>query len=230
MFIRAKSKLHWAKDDLLMLSVSSLVTTHWRTITLFGATAAVLAVLVSFVRPLEYRATVRLLVVPRGTLGIDPYTVLKSAERIGDTLSQVVHTSNFFEKVISNTRYRIDQGRFPQDEAKRRRMWKRKVDPMVVRGTAVFGISVYDKRRDEALEIAGAIAEVFATQGWEYIPGDVQLKVVDAPVATKFPVRPHVGVRALLGFALGALAGLLYVIFHTHRTHERLETLIPSHV
>ena len=42
----------------------------------------------------------RLLIIQRSTLGLDPYTAVKSAERIADNLSQVIYTQDFFNKTL----------------------------------------------------------------------------------------------------------------------------------
>lgn len=67
----------------------------WITILLCGVVGMALAILLSFLRPLEYSSTTRILITQE--LGaVDAYTASRSAERIADDLASIVYTSTFF--------------------------------------------------------------------------------------------------------------------------------------
>jgi len=60
--------------------------------------------------------------------------------------------------------------------------------------------------------LAAASADALVARGWEYVGGDVTMKVVNNPIATRWPVRPNLVLNALLGFVVGTLLmGLLVV-------------------
>ena len=46
----------------------------------------------------------------------------------------------------------------------------------------------------------------------EYVGGDVTIKVVNAPVATRFPVRPNLPLNGALGFVVGVLLMVLALL------------------
>ena len=60
--------------------------------------------------------------------------------------------------------------------------------------------------------LAGAAVDTLASRGWEYVGGDVTIKVVNAPVATRFPVRPNLPLNGALGFVVGVLLMVLALL------------------
>ena len=161
----------------------------------------------SFLRimPLQYRADAEVLIISQSRYGVDPYTAAKSAERVGENLVQVMKTSDFYQKTLSQGKS-LDVSQYEKlSELNRRKLWQKNVTGNVVYGTSVLNVSAYNKNPEEAKKWAGAAAEVLATRGWEYVGGDVVMKVVNEPVATKWPVRPNLFLNALLGFVVGGL-------------------------
>ena len=55
---------------------------EWKKVLGTAVLVALLATLFSFARPLEYSASLRLLVIQRSALGLDPYTAIRSAVRL----------------------------------------------------------------------------------------------------------------------------------------------------
>lgn len=179
---------------------------RWPTIFFTGLAVAVLSAAVSFAFPLKYRADTQLFILSHSRTGVDPYTVAKSAERIGENIAQVVDTTDFFQKVLEQPDQRIDRSVFDNlPERERRKLWQKTIDASVVYGTGVLTVSAYSERPEEALEIARAAAETLVSRGAEYVGDDVTIQVVNAPIATRFPARPNVPVNAAAGFIVGGV-------------------------
>jgi len=64
-----------------------------------GFVTAVLAAGATFLFPLEYRADASVLIISKSRYGVDPYTVVKSAERVGENIAQIISTDDFYDKV-----------------------------------------------------------------------------------------------------------------------------------
>ena len=183
-----------------------LLKKRWKVLVFAGLIVAVLSVAVSMLFPLQYRADAQVLIISKSRYGVDPYTVVKSAERVGENISQVAKTNDFFEKVMSQPGYSIDQGTFANlSERNKRKKWQKTVNTSVVYGTGVLNISAYHKNQTQAKQLAGAVASTLVSKGWEYIGGDVTIKVVNDAVVTKWPVKPNLAVNAILGFIVGVL-------------------------
>ncbi len=180
-------------------------TSYWLLITGYALVGAFLAFSLSFLRPLEYSSTVRLLIIQRGNVPGDAYNAIKSVEGISETLSQVVTTSSFFDKVLASEG--IDRRPFRGDERKKRKKWQKMISPQVQRGTGFLDITVYHVSVAQATEISTIISRILIAEGWQFVSTPIEVKMVDSPVTSRFPVRPNFLANALAGFILGGLIG-----------------------
>lgn len=197
----------------LLYSPAALLRKRWKAIVFFGILTSVLAAGISLLFPLEYRADAEVLIISKSRNGVDPYTTVKSAERIGENLIQIVKTDDFYQKVKENNPSNVDWSRFEGiqvSERTKRRLWQRAIDTSVAYGTGVVHVSAYGTKPDGAKALAEAAVDTLATRGWEYVGGDVIIKVVNRPIVTRWPVRPNLFINTLLGFLFGTvLVGLL---------------------
>ena len=176
-----------------------------------GIILAGLSGVVSALLPLEYRAEADVLVISKSRYGVDPYTIVKSAERVGENLAEIMKTDDFFEKVLANNTVEIDTSKFENvPDRVRRRRWRQSVQGEVVYGTSVLKIRTYHTDPGSASALAAATANTLASRGWEYVGGDVDIRVVNNPAVSRYPVRPNVLLNILGGFVVGViLMGLL---------------------
>lgn len=180
---------------------------------LVGLLVALLSAGLTFLFPLEYRADAQVLIISKSSSGIDPYTLVRSAERVGGNVIQVMKTDDFYQKVKAQTNYDIDWNFFEnKGEREKRKLWQKTLVPSVVYGTGVLNISTFSTNPDNAVKLAAASADALVSQGWQYVGGDVTMKIVNNPVATKWPVRPNIAINALLGFVVGTLLISLVII------------------
>ena len=182
-------------------------------ILLVGLVAGILSLLASLLFPLEYRADAQVLIIPQSRYGVDPYTVVKSAERVGENIVAIMKTDDFYQKVIIQSGLTLDTSRFADvSERVKRKRWQMAVKASVVYGTGIVNISAYHAQPDEAKAFAAAAAGTLAAKGWEYVGGDVTIKVVNPPVVTRWPARPNLAVNALAGFVAGVIGAVVFLI------------------
>ena len=74
----------------------------WKRILSFAVVSALFGIALSFLFPLQYSSTMRLLIIQRQLSAADPYTAIKASERISDNLTQAIYTATFFDKVLVN--------------------------------------------------------------------------------------------------------------------------------
>ncbi len=195
------------------MSVATTLVRRGKIIFGVGVLFALIGLGISFAFPLEYRADAGVLIVPKTRFGVDPYTVVKSAERVGDNLAAVMKTDDFRAKVTSLEGANLDWGKFntlsPREQ---RRVWPQMVNASVVYGTGVLRVSAYNTDEIQAAAFAGAAAQTLATKGFEYVGGDMTIRVVDNPVVTPWPVRPNIPVNMALGFVVGVLVMSVIVV------------------
>lgn len=186
---------------------------------LFGAIGLLLGVLLSFLQPLEYSSTVRILITQElGT--VDAYTASLSVERIAEDLGEIVHTTSFFDKVLESGE--IDEAYFPENETKRRDRWEETVVASVSRSTGLLTIRAYHTDPAEAEQIASAVADVLISEGWTYTSGsNITVQLVDDALNSRWPVRPNILVNAFSGLVLGVVVGVGYILIQVERVRRR---------
>ena len=71
----------------------------FKLIFLVGILVALLSAGITLIFPLQYRADAQVLIISQSRSGVDPYTVVRSAERVGENIAQVMKTNDFYQKV-----------------------------------------------------------------------------------------------------------------------------------
>lgn len=195
------------------MSVATTLARRGKIIFGVGVLFSLIGLGISFAFPLEYRADAGVLIVPKTRFGVDPYTVVKSAERVGDNLAAVMKTDDFRAKLKSLEGTNLNWGEFDGLSAlEQRRVWPQMVNASVVYGTGVLRVSAYSTVPEQAVAFAGAAAQTLAVKGFEYVGGDMIIRVVDNPVVTPWPVRPNIPVNMALGFVVGVLVMSVIVV------------------
>ena len=197
------------------------IASHWHTVIMFGLLGLVLALIVSFVQPLRYSSTVRLLILQDVGASVDAYTASRAEERIADNLSTILYTSTFFDQVM-DAGFDIDQTVFPDDDSKTRKVWGDMVKATVARGSGLLSITAYHRDINEAEQIVRAIAVVLTERVDEYTSGgSVDVRLVDDPLNSRWPVKPNILVNILSGFVLGGFVGIGFVLLQGERIRRR---------
>ena len=191
----------------------SLLKKRWKFLLVVGIILGILSGIVTILFPLSYRADAQVLIISKSRYGVDPYTVVRSAERVGENIAQVMRTNDFYNKVKDQKDFSVDWSYFDDSsEREKRKIWNKTMSPSVVYGTGVLNVSTYHPDKNQALQLAGASVNALSAKGWEYVGGDVTIKVINEPIVTKFPVRPNILLNVLLGFVVGVLFSGLFVV------------------
>lgn len=197
------------------------LSTGWQTIVMFGLLGLVLSMVISFVQPLQYGSTARLLILQNIGSSIDAYTASRSEERIAENLSTIIYTSTFFDQVM-NAGFQIDKEAFPIDPVLRRRVWRKTISATVSRGSGLMSISAYHQNVRDAEQIVRAVAFVLTDRVGEFTTGgNVQVRLIDAPLNSRWPVRPNIPANTLSGVFLGGFVGVAYVLLQSDKIRRR---------
>jgi len=199
-----------------------VVRRDWRKLFFVTLAVVLLALSVTLIQPLLYRANVSILVLQRSSYSIDAYSAAKSEERTASKLSQVVYSSSFLTRVLM-AGFAVNSNYFPSDERQRRMLWNKTIETDVPSGFSRLDISIYHPDPDQALIIAESVAQVLTAQKGDYISiNDVDLKVLDTPLVTKYPVRPNIFLNIGIALLLGLLLGIVYIIASYNPLDDRL--------
>jgi capsular polysaccharide biosynthesis protein len=182
----------------------------WRLIVLATLLGVVLAVGFSLVQPLRYSSSIRLLITYTNVTGLDPYTAVKSTERIAQNLSEIVYTSSFFNAVMASGG--VDASYFPTDEISKRAKWRETVETAVTAGTGVMTVTAYHPNRDQATAIAVRVANEIANQAPNFFGYSVRVQIIDDPLPSRFFAKPDFIRNAAFGAIIGFLAASAWVL------------------
>lgn len=194
----------------------ALLRRSWPALLFGGLAGALLAALFSFTQPLEYASTVRLLITQPGATNTDPYTILKSNERIAQNLSQLLYTSSFFENIL-NQAEGVDRDYFPTEEYDRRRAWSRSIGTSVEPGSGLMLVTIFHPSRAQARTLVQAATQELTKQAPNFFGFSVRVQVIDAPLDSRWIARPNFLNNALAGLVLGALLGLIWMMANRQR-------------
>lgn len=208
------------KKNMKSINYTKDIFEGWQTILMFGLLGVVLALIISFIQPLKYSSTARMLILQSGG-PVDAYTASRSEERIAENLSTIVYTSTFFDQVMK-AGFNINKDIFPVDPNKRRRVWAKTVTARVSRGTGLLTVIAHHQDVSQAEQIVRAVTFVLIDRVGEYTSGGyVQARLVDDPLNSRWPTKPNIFANVFSGFFLGLFIGGEYVLVQLERIRKR---------
>ncbi len=172
---------------------------------------ALVALGFSLASPLRYGSTMRVLITQPNAAGLDPYTAIKSTERIAANLSELIYTTTYFNNVLAQAQG-FDASYFPTDEYQRRKLWKESVETQLVPGTGIMALSGFHPKRGQARILVDAAARELALETPNYFGYNVRVQVVDSPLDSPWFAKPRFLQNALIGALAGFLLGLGWIL------------------
>ena len=206
-------------------SYLKIIKHEWRTVFVITGAVLALSLVLSLIQPFQYSAKTRILVIPSST-GLDAYSAIKSAEAIGQNISQVIYTTSFFDKVMQ--RNSNIQNIWSTEESKKRKQWEKMIKTEVIYGTGLVDITVYHKDKEQASLLAKTIADVLSDEGRNYFGmSGLQITMVSSPLLSKYPVKPNLLLNIFMGLLLGILGGIAFTILTYHPAMQETTTSKP---
>lgn len=143
----------------------------------------------------------------------DINAINRSSEYLSKVLFRVIFTESFLDHVLQAP-FGIEK-KFSEDSKKRKKEWRETVSVDRVDNTGIIHISVFDPDREEAVNIAKAIAWTMDQYGGRYHDGGeaVRVIVIDDPMVFSIKTKPNLYVNTLLGFIVGLMGSLGYIYF-----------------
>ncbi|MFA5247795.1 MAG: hypothetical protein WC415_00915 [Patescibacteria group bacterium] len=170
------------------------------------------AILISAIQPFKYGSSLTLLTVHSFKENTDPYVASKSNEYLSGLLAQIVYSSSFFDSVM-NSGYNIDKDYFSGSDKNKMKKWSQTVSAKSIADSGMISINVYHFDRSQAEEIARAIAYTLQTSHTSYhgFGKSVEIKIIDKPITSTFPVKPDILLNLAVGLAFGLIFSLCFV-------------------
>lgn len=176
--------------------------------------------IITLLQPIRYSAESRILITQnRGP--VDPYVITKTNEYVTKVLSNVV-TSDLFFKEVMNTDYHIDPNYFPLEQTARKEKWNKTVTAMASNDSGIMIIKILHRDKKEAGQIAEAVNYLLKMKSGEYhgIGSAIEIKVLDPPMVSEWPVEPPIVFNLVLSLVLGLILALAYVYFLPEQNYD----------
>ena len=174
------------------------------------------SLIVSLLLPQKYRADAQVFIIPSSGHGTDPYTAIKSTEKVAENIVHLVKTDDFYNKVIASG-VGLDTAQFDTVSVrKRRKAWQKTIDARVIFGTGIVQISTYHTDQVQAKAYARAAANALSTRSIEYVGQFVGVKLVNNPIVSRWPARPNLVINIVIGLLIGLLYSGVSVIRKKH--------------
>lgn len=167
---------------------------------------------ITFLQPLRYSATSRLLVVQNYGISTDAYNVSRSNQFLSNLLAQVVYSDSFYDQVMASG-YNLSKNIFFSDVNKRKKQWQNSVYTRAIADTGMIVLKTYHQDKRTADLLNQAVAYTLMTKNSQYhgLGDNVKVKIIDNSTLSDWPVKPNVILNLLLGLIAGLAAGLYFV-------------------
>ncbi len=154
--------------------------------------ALVLVLVIIVISPIKYGAQSKILVMQDGSKS-DAYSLSRSNEYLGNLFSQIIHSSSFFNLVINNNNYQIDQNYFSTNQTQKIKTWRQNINAKVYGDTGIIEINVYHENKKQANQLALAINDTLMNQAHIYSGNEnISIKIIDQPLVSDKPIKPNV--------------------------------------
>lgn len=186
----------------------------------------ILALILTFIQPLKYGSTSRIIVIQNFDVDTDPYAISKSNEYLSNILANVVTSSSFFDDILESG-YHIDKNYFSKNNNINGEMkkWRETVQAKVVGDTGIIEINAYHPDKRQLDLIASAVNYVLQTKNGQYhgMASNVVIRIIDKPIISLWPVRPNIIFNLALAIVFGLLISFSYIyLFPEDRYNLRL--------
>lgn len=166
----------------------------------------------TMLQPLNYASTTEVMVIQKQLTETDSYLSAKAAEKIAGSLAQVVYSTSFYDKVEASGF--VDLSALTAlEEQEKREQWGELVGAEVMPNTGIIQVTAYNPDQQEAENLSAAVAYVLATQAADYHGGgeNIQVKVINTPLTSKYPVKPNILVNLTLAMLVGLMSSLMFL-------------------
>lgn len=168
--------------------------------------------ILTFIQPFKYSTEARMMLVQDFAEGTDPYTMARTNEFLSGVLSRVVLSNSFFDAVMESG-YNISSDYFPISAGARIEKWKKTVDVRPLDDTGIINVVVFHPDKYQAEQIVRAINFTLQNKHTDYHSGskNLEIKIIDKPVVSDFPVKPNILLNAGLALGIGLIISFCYV-------------------
>jgi len=180
----------------------------------------VIVLSVSLLTPAKYGAQTKILVMQEG-FSADAYTISRNNEYLGKLFSQIIYSSSFYNFVMNDDTYRIDQYYFNGNESEQLKIWRKTISTKTYGDTGIIEINVYHPIASQAKQIALTITNTLRNQGHNYLNNDnIEINVIDQPIVSDNPIKPNIPYNIIVTLLLSLMIALILIYIFPERKYD----------
>lgn len=166
----------------------------------------------TLIQPLRYESKSKLLVLQNFGENFDPYSAAKSNEYLSNLLARITTSEIFFEEMLGSG-FNVDKNYFSDRADKKLKLWEKTVVARAVNDSGIISVNIYHTDKYQTEQIARAVNYVLKTKNSQFYTGgsNVNIKVIDEPIVSKWPVKPNAPMNIGFAIILGIISGLFYI-------------------
>ena len=193
------------------MDILNLVQKQYKIISAITLGFVLVALIVTFAQPLKYGTQAKLLVVQSFGENADAYSASRLNEYLSGILVRVISSESFFNQTL-DAGFNIDRSYFSGTRNKQIKLWKNTIDAKATYDSGIITLSVYHPDKTQSENIAQAAMYTLKTTNSFYhsIP-NVDVRVIDSPSTSRFPVKPNIVLNIVAGLLAGLIVALLFV-------------------
>lgn len=185
----------------------------YKTIVAITAIFLVIALIVTFAQSLKYGTESKILVVQNFSEDVDAYSASRLNEYLSGLLVRVISSESFFNQALDSG-FNIDRSYFSGARNKQIKQWEKTVNARSTYDSGIITLNVYHANPEQAENISRAVIYTLKTTNNFYhsIP-NVDIRTIDSPSTSRFPVKPNIILNILAGIVFGFVTSVMYVYY-----------------
>ena len=173
----------------------------------------VIALIATFSQSLKYETESKILVVQNFSGDVDAYSASRLNEFLSGILVRIISSESFFNQTLDSG-FNIDRSYFSGTKNQQMKQWGKTVKARSTYDSGIITLNVYHPNPEQAENISKAtIYTLKTTNNFYHSVQNVDLRTIDSPSTSRFPVKPNIILNLLIGIIFGGTFSVLYIYY-----------------
>ena len=172
-----------------------------------------IALIVTFSQSLKYGTESKILVVQNFSGDVDAYSASRLNEYLSGLLVRVISSESFFNQALDSG-FNIDRSYFSGTKNQQMKQWENTVKARSTYDSGIITLNVYHPDPEQAENLSRAtIYTLKTTNNFYHSIPNVDVRTIDSPSTSRFPVKPNIILNLLIGIIFGGTFSALYIYY-----------------
>ena len=190
-----------------------LAKKHLASAILVGLFIGAVSFLILVVSQKSFKSNTDILVVQTQEANNDFYAMSRSADYLGDILSQAVYSEKFLNEVLSTGK--VSNAIFPVDSLEKKKTWQKMINIQKSATTGILSVQVFGDTANQVKNVSDGVMDVLINKNSTFlgINQNLKIQVLSGPIVEKNPSFTQIILACLGGFLVGMILVFMLVIY-----------------